>query len=171
MKLSSTVEWAIHCCTFLAGLPEGRCLTGSDLAEFHGIPRPYLAKTLQALSSNGILDTVSGPRGGYRLGKSPKKISLLDIVLSIEGGDSTFECAEIRRQGPAAMKTASTYKHPCLIATAMWKAEKVWRDELDKVKLSHLVERVAVEVDSRQLKKAKSWIEQKLHMKKIKSKS
>jgi len=161
MKVSNTVEWAIHCCALLAGLPEGVCLTGKDLAEFHGVPHPYLAKALQTLSSDGILKTVSGPKGGYNLAKMPNKISLLDIVLSIEGNSSCFECSEIRQQGPTALERSNSYKQPCLVAGAMWKAENVWRKELDKTKLSHLLERVPLEVDPRQLKKAQNWLKKK----------
>lgn len=161
MKISSTVEWAIHCCTLLAGLPKEINLTGKDLAEFHGVPHPYLAKALQTLSTDGILKTVSGPKGGYQLGKKPNKISLLDIVLSIEGSDSCFECDEIRQKGPSALEKSSSYRRPCLIASAMWSAEKVWRDELDKVKLSHLLEQVKAKADPRQLNKGQNWIEQR----------
>ncbi len=161
MKISSTVEWAIHCCSLLAGLPKETSLTAKDLAEYHGVPHPYLAKALQTLSSDGILRTVSGPKGGYQLAKRPNQISLLDIVLSIEGKDSCFECDEIRRQGPSALARSPSYKRPCLIASAMWNAEKVWRRELDKVKLSHLVEQVKLEADPRQLQKGRAWIEQR----------
>lgn len=161
MKISNTVEWAIHCCTLLAGLSEGVNLTGKDLAEYHGVPHPYLAKALQALSNDGILRTVSGPKGGYHLARSPSKVSLLDIVLSIEGDSSCFECNEIRQQGPTALDQSASYKNPCLIAAAMWKAEKVWRKELEKTKLSHLLKRVMVEADPRQLKKAQNWIDKR----------
>jgi Rrf2 family protein len=165
MKISSTVEWAIHCCTLLGGLPKEINLTAKDLAEFHGVPHPYLAKALQTLSTDGILKTVSGPKGGYQLGKKPDKISLLDIVISIEGSDPCFECDEIRQKGPSALKKSSSYSRPCLIASAMWNAEKVWRDELDKVKLSHLLEQVKVKADSRQLKNGQDWIEQRKNVK------
>ncbi len=166
MKISSTIEWAIHCCSLLAGLPPEVNLTGKDLAEYHGVPHPYLAKALQTLSSDGILMTVSGPRGGYKLAKKPSKVSLLDIVLSIEGSDSCFDCDEIRQKGPGALERSASYKKPCLIASAMWKAEKVWRDELDKVKLSDLLEKVKTEVDPRQLKKGADWIAQRTQSKK-----
>jgi hypothetical protein len=46
----------------------------------------------------------------------------------------------------------------------MWKAEEVWRKELDKVKLAHLLERVVSEVDPAQLQKARNWIEKTIHL-------
>ncbi len=161
MKISNTVEWAIHCCTLLAGLPKGVNLSAKDLAEYHGVPHPYLAKALQTLSNDGIVKTISGPKGGYQLAKEPNNVSLLDIVLSIEGSDSCFECEEIRQQGPTALKRSASYKRPCLIASAMWKAENVWRSELDKTKLSHLIEQVIVEADPKQMKKSREWIKKR----------
>ena len=46
--MSDGVEWAIHCCTMLAVLPDGEALPAARLAEFHEVPPAYLAKHLQA---------------------------------------------------------------------------------------------------------------------------
>ncbi|RUV32830.1 Rrf2 family transcriptional regulator, partial [Mesorhizobium sp. M1A.T.Ca.IN.004.03.1.1] len=85
MKMGDGVEQAIHSVAMLSGLSEGGVLSAAALAEFHGVSTSYLLKHLQALSGAGILDTVPGPKGGYRLAKAPKEISLLDIVLAVEG--------------------------------------------------------------------------------------
>src|SRR5919197_900673 len=71
MKLSEGVEWALHCCTVLALVPEDRALPAARLAEFHGVPTAYLAKHLQALSRAGVIESVPGQRGGYRLAPGP----------------------------------------------------------------------------------------------------
>ena len=69
MKLSDGVEWGVHVTTLLAVLPPDRALPAAKLAEYHGVPAAYLAKHLQALSRAGILVSVQGPRGGYRLAR------------------------------------------------------------------------------------------------------
>jgi DNA-binding IscR family transcriptional regulator len=61
MRMSEGVEWTVHCCTVLAMLPAGECLSGARLAEYHAVPAPYLAKHLQALTRAGVLESVSGP--------------------------------------------------------------------------------------------------------------
>ena len=99
MKLSEGVEQAIHCVTMLSGLSDGGVLSAAALAEFHGVSTSYLLKHLQALSGAGLLDTVPGPKGGYRLAKKPEAITLLDIVLAVEGPQPAFRCGEIRRLG------------------------------------------------------------------------
>ena len=100
MKLGEGVEQAIHCATMLAALQPGRVLPAAALAEFHGVSPSYLLKHLQALSGAGILDSVPGPNGGYRLAKPADKITLLDIVLAVEGAQPAFRCGEIRQRGP-----------------------------------------------------------------------
>ena len=70
MKLGDGVEQAIHSVAMLSGLSDGGVLSAAALAEFHGVSTSYLLKHLQALSGAGILDTVPGPKGGYRLAKA-----------------------------------------------------------------------------------------------------
>jgi DNA-binding IscR family transcriptional regulator len=67
MILKSQVEWALHCCAILSGLPEGRYLSTKALAEFHGLPKEYLSKALQSLSQAGLVHTTLGPSGQQSL--------------------------------------------------------------------------------------------------------
>ena len=50
MRLSDGVEWGVHVCVLLAALPDGAALPAAKLAEYHGVPAPYLAKHLQVLA-------------------------------------------------------------------------------------------------------------------------
>ena len=100
--MSDGVEWALHCCTVLAALPEDQALPAARLAEFHEVPPAYLAKHLQALTAAGITRSLPGPRGGYRLARPPAEVSVLDVVLAVDGDDTAFRCSEIRQRGPAA---------------------------------------------------------------------
>jgi Rrf2 family protein len=138
MKLGEGVEAAVHCATLLAGLEKGRTLPASALAEYHGVSPSYLLKHLKALVDAGILQSVPGPHGGYRLSRKPKAISLLDIVIAVEGPESAFRCSEIRQRGPCALE-ASAYRRPCAINAAMLKAERVYRAALGEAKLSDLI--------------------------------
>lgn len=138
MKLSEGVEQAIHCVAFLAGLSEDGVLSAAALAELHGVSTSYLLKHLQAPSGAGIVATTPGPRGGYRLAKAPRDISLLDIVLAVEGPAPAFRCAEIRQRGPNPLPQRYFTK-PCQINAAMLKAERAYRAELAKVSVAELL--------------------------------
>ncbi|KJF75138.1 MULTISPECIES: Rrf2 family transcriptional regulator [Rhizobium/Agrobacterium group] len=137
MKLGDGVEQAIHSVSMLAGLSEGGVLSAAALAEFHGVSTSYLLKHLQSLSGAGIVTTVPGPKGGYRLARTTDKITLLDIVLAVEGPQPAFRCAEIRQRGPNPLP-GRYFTKPCGINAAMLKAEKVYRAELAKTTIADI---------------------------------
>ncbi|CVI59736.1 MULTISPECIES: RrF2 family transcriptional regulator [Agrobacterium] len=146
MKLGDGVEQAIHSVGMLAGLSEGGVLSAAALAEFHGVSTSYLLKHLQSLSSAGIVATVPGPKGGYRLARPTDKITLLDIVLAVEGPQPAFRCAEIRQRGPNPLP-GRYFTKPCGINAAMLKAEKVYRAELAKTTIADILGDLAANDD------------------------
>ena len=72
MKIGKGVEWAAHACAVLALLPPGAALSREALASYLGVPPPYLAKQLQALSRAGLVMTQRGAAGGYRLSRATR---------------------------------------------------------------------------------------------------
>lgn len=141
MKLSDGVEQAIHSVAMLASLSDKEVLSAAALAEFHGVSPSYLLKHLQALSRADILGTVPGPKGGYHLAKSPQEITLLDVILAVEGPEPAFRCREIRRNGPNPVPDGY-FTAPCQINAAMLRAERSYRAELKKVTISNLLDQV-----------------------------
>ncbi len=138
MKLGDGVEQAIHSVTLLAGLPPDGLLSAQALAGFHGVSTSYLLKHLQALSGAGIVKTTPGPNGGYELGRAPSQITLLDIVLAVEGPEPAFRCKEIRQQGFDPLPPES-FTAPCQINAAMLRAERAYRRELAAVSIADLM--------------------------------
>jgi Rrf2 family protein len=161
MKLSEGVEWTVHCCTVLGAIPPPITISGTRLAEFHGVPAPYLVKQLQRLSQAGIVDAQAGRNGGYRLARPASEITLLDVVLALEGEAPAFRCTEIRQQGPSAVDVAR-YIRPCGIARAMWRAEDAWRAELGAVTIADINAELSSSVDPEQMTKAIEWFQEVL---------
>jgi Rrf2 family protein len=127
--MSEGVEWALHCCLNLTWVESGEAVTAAKLAGFYQLPTAYLNRQLQALVRAGIVTSTSGPRGGFRLARDPRHITLLDVVTAIEGGREAFRCQEILRKGPGGRDDVDYRKH-CLVSQAMWRAELAWRREL-----------------------------------------
>nr|WP_295890611.1 Rrf2 family transcriptional regulator [uncultured Devosia sp.] len=138
MKLSDGVEQSIHSALMLASLGADAVLAASALAEYHGVSPSYLLKHLQVLVGADILQSVPGPKGGYRLARPLDTISLLDIVVAIEGASPAFRCTEIRRRGPAPL-AEKFFGAPCAVNAAMLRAEQAYRAELRKTTLADLV--------------------------------
>lgn len=150
MKLSDGVEAAVHCAAMLAALEGEAVLPGGALAEYHGLSPSYLVKHLQALVAAGLLASVPGPAGGYRLARPAWEITLLDIMLAVEGPEPAFRCAEIRQRGPGALGP-ECFSRPCGINRAMLKAERAYRAALAEVTLAELVAGFLEESDPRSI--------------------
>ncbi|MGE5232860.1 MAG: RrF2 family transcriptional regulator [Acidobacteriota bacterium] len=159
MKIGDGVEWAIHCCTVLATLPDGTSLPAARLAELHGVPAAYLAKHLQALAAAGIVAALPGRRGGYRLARPAEELTLLEVVTAVEGGDPAFRCTEIRRRGPCTGLPAALFAAPCAVASAMARAEAAWRKELQATTVADLARHVERHVDPRILRRVGDWLD------------
>lgn len=153
MKLPETVEWALHCAWLLAQAPARVALPARKLAEFHGVPEAYLAKTLKTLASAGVLTAVSGPRGGYRLARPPEAITALDLLVALEGDTPLFRCQEIRQRGPEPL-APSACRRPCGIAAVMHRAERAWRDELARTTVADLLAHAGIGSGER----ARRWL-------------
>lgn len=138
MKLGDGVEAAIHCAAMLAGVDGDGTMPGNLMAEAFGLSPSYLLKHLKALTAAKVLESVPGPNGGYRLARSPENITLLDIVLAIEGREPAFRCGEIRQKGAYALEAAA-YVKPCGIKVAMLKAERAYRTALVETRLFDIV--------------------------------
>jgi Rrf2 family protein len=159
MRLSEGVEWSLHCAVLLAVMPPETALPTGRLAEFHGVPVPYLAKHLQAMSRAGILVAGTGPRGGYRLARPPADVSVLDVVEAIDGEDPAFECLEIRRRGPTAVP-AREYRTMCGIHRVMVEADAAWRAELARTSVADLAAGVARDASPKAIQKFGTWLQE-----------
>lgn len=85
MLYSKATEYAIRSLAWMAKENGNRARRAEDIARLAQVPAPFLAKTFQKLSKDGILQSVKGPAGGYVLARLPSQLSLLDIVSSIDG--------------------------------------------------------------------------------------
>lgn len=69
-----------------------RRLTPKEIAESRDLQAPYVAKILTELSRTKLVEGARGPGGGYRLARSPGKISLKQIADIFEREDDSYMC-------------------------------------------------------------------------------
>ena len=141
MKLGQGVEWGLHSCVNMSWTPPGEAVSSARLAAFYKLPAAYLNKQLQALVRAGILASVSGPRGGFSLARRPDRISVLDVVLAIEGNEDAFRCEGILRDAPGGDMEAN-YTRTCLISQTMRHAEVTWRTELSRQSIAGIAQSI-----------------------------
>ena len=63
-----------------------------DLAEAEGLPAGYLEQQLSLLRRSGIVQAVRGARGGYSLARKPSEITVLAVLVALEGPLVLAEC-------------------------------------------------------------------------------
>lgn len=66
----------------------------SVMAEEQGIPERYLGKIVQELRRHGLVQSVRGAGGGYRLSRDPAEVTLLDVWQALEGPIDPVECIQ-----------------------------------------------------------------------------
>ncbi len=64
-------------------------VSAADIAERAGLARRGIEPLLQTLSRSGLLESIRGPRGGYRLGRPRRDIHLDEIIRIATAEDST----------------------------------------------------------------------------------
>lgn len=92
MIFSRTSQYAIQALIYLAAQPARRSVLNRDIAQTLGVPPAYLAKILQGLCRQQLLDSARGRYGGFSLREGAENTNLLDIVLLTEGPRVDREC-------------------------------------------------------------------------------
>jgi Rrf2 family iron-sulfur cluster assembly transcriptional regulator len=91
--LSNTCKYGIRAVIYLAANAGQEKKIGiKTISHELGIPTPFLGKILQSMAKHKILSSTKGPHGGFGLGKSAEKITLMDIILIIDGEDVLDMC-------------------------------------------------------------------------------
>ncbi|MCB0324850.1 MAG: Rrf2 family transcriptional regulator [Bdellovibrionales bacterium] len=91
MRITQWGEYGILISAFLAErFAAGAPVVGAaEIAEAQGIQLQYAQQILLRLREGGIVQSIRGPGGGYRLSRGASEINLHDILIAAEGG--TFE--------------------------------------------------------------------------------
>jgi Rrf2 family protein len=155
MKLSGGVEWALHCCVVLTTATEP--VPAARLAALHDVSGSYLAKQLQALSRADLVHSVQGKAGGYVLTRAPELVTVLDVVVAVDGSQPAFVCTEIRRRGPLAAR-AEQCTRPCAISRAMAGADAAWREALREISIADLARSVDEDYGSSVFDGIRTWL-------------
>jgi Rrf2 family iron-sulfur cluster assembly transcriptional regulator len=84
VKLSTKGRYAMVALADLAMQPAARLSSLSDLSKRQDISLPYLEQLFVKLRRAGMVDSVRGPGGGYRLAKSTSDIRIVDVLAAVD---------------------------------------------------------------------------------------
>lgn len=92
MKLiTRNTDYAMRALCYIAAQKK-QAVTVTEMVAASGIPRPFLRKIVQTLSSEGILRSCKGQGGGFSLRKRPEDVRLTDLIRVFQGTIQLNEC-------------------------------------------------------------------------------
>jgi len=118
MKLSTKGRYGVRLMIDIASNYNGHPVLLRDIAKRQAISEKYLWHLIDSLKIAGLVSSVRGAHGGYRLAKNVEEINLNDIILATEGNINIVECVT----DPFSCERSET------CATI-----DVWRDVSDKI--------------------------------------
>src|SRR5436309_8551905 len=85
LKLTKKADYGLIALKHLAVNSGGVSSSAKAIAECYRIPLPLLAKILQKLTKIGLLQSLPGTNGGYKLARSANSITALEVIRALDG--------------------------------------------------------------------------------------
>jgi len=92
LKLTKKVEYALIALRHMhqKGL---ECISSAkEIAEEYKVPYEILAKTLQQLARNQVVNAIQGPKGGYKINPGIDQMNLVQFIEMMEGPTGLVDC-------------------------------------------------------------------------------
>src|SRR5947208_6309990 len=89
MKITAQEEYGLRCLLRLARVREEQYLTIPEVAAAEQLSAPYVAKLLSVLRQAGLIESVRGRSGGYRLAAAPADVTLGSVLMVL--GERLFD--------------------------------------------------------------------------------
>lgn len=92
LKITRKVEYALIALRHMQLKQSEELTSTKEIATRYGVPQQLLAKTLQHMARDGIIEAVQGPAGGYRVATNLEQISMKDFFEKLEGPLGMMDC-------------------------------------------------------------------------------
>lgn len=85
MRVSAKSDYALRALIELARVPDGAPISAERLSLLQDVPHGFLQAILADLRRDGLLTSQRGQTGGWRLAKASDRISVADVIRTIDG--------------------------------------------------------------------------------------
>src|SRR5574338_1149068 len=93
LKLSRLADYGVVLMTHMAGARD-QVRSAQAISEATGIPLPTVSKLLSGFARAGLMQAVRGAKGGFRLARDPRQVSVSDVIAVIDGPIALTLCLE-----------------------------------------------------------------------------
>jgi Rrf2 family protein len=138
MKISAQEEYGLRCLLRLARVePDQPPLTIPEIAADEKLSPAHVAKMLSVLRQGGLIDSVRGRTGGYRIARPPEDIHLGAVLLAL--GEPLFDEGSFCERHTGPEPGECVHHHGCTLR-ALWQTLEGWmRRSLDQLTLDDLL--------------------------------
>jgi Rrf2 family iron-sulfur cluster assembly transcriptional regulator len=92
IRVSTRGRYALRAMVDLARHADGAPVLRQDIAERQDISADYVAQLFRPLHAAGLVESVKGPGGGYRLARDSAAIAAGDVIRAVEGPIAVVHC-------------------------------------------------------------------------------
>lgn len=135
LRISKLTDYGIVLLARFAAAPRDAQLSAREMAEASALPLPVVSKMLKELASAGLLESLRGAKGGYRLVRVPEAITVAEIVRALEGPIALMECTA----GPGHCEQEAR----CTVQEPWHRINRAVNDALSRVTLADLARPLA----------------------------
>jgi Rrf2 family protein len=93
--LTQKTRYALRALLYLIEEGRGEAVQLQRIADTQKIPRKFLELIMLDLKALGLIKSVRGPKGGYRLARHPRGVSFGEVVRGLEGPIALVPCASV----------------------------------------------------------------------------
>jgi Rrf2 family protein len=129
--LRKNTDYALRIMGNLAGNYGRGTISVRMLAKEEDVSYQFACKILQKLQGAGLVESVMGPTGGYRLSREPKRITMLDVIRAMQGDIAINRCTKGSDNCPRQSK--------CGVSGKLCQLQQRVEDFLVDVKLQDLL--------------------------------
>lgn len=133
LRLSKRVEYGLMALRYLA--QRGSVATVREIADDLNISQDLLAKIMQELKRNGMIDSYQGVRGGYALMLAPQAISLSRVIRALDEPTALTECMQQAQESEEGCSKHET----CTIRDPLHKLQRTLEQTMDSVTIAQLL--------------------------------
>jgi Rrf2 family iron-sulfur cluster assembly transcriptional regulator len=106
VKLSTKGRYAVTALADIALQGDQRLVTLAEIAERQNVSLAYLEQLFVRLRKAGLVESVRGPGGGYRLGRPAGELRIIDVMAAVDETVSALRCEDGSEQGCGGSRAA-----------------------------------------------------------------
>ena len=136
--ISTRGRYALRIMLDLAKAEEGKYVSLKSVAERQEMSMKYLESIISLLNKGGIVVSLRGTQGGYRLARPAEEITVYEVIRLTEGPLAPVSCLEAG--GPEGVSCTCAQEDSCQTLPLWRELERRVRDYLETVTIRDLAE-------------------------------